>query len=1303
MTPAAAFADPPESNAHSNDKTKAFDVGDPISASAGAYHFSMPLFDLGGPLPLRYVLDYRMDRDDQLDFEVRGLLGPFESNLNVYLYDWYGTGMSVSIFLRNGETARFDKNAGTGQWDLDAASPVRYTLKETGAARDDGYFYMMDPQQGLVYVLEKFTAFGDGRLVYLLDRRGNRLSQTYRAVDSPLPARTEDGLGRSLDFTYVVESGNTMLNRVTDQTGRYIEFTNAWGADDCERNGVKYPVLRSVQDPGGHTTTFRYQCQCSLDYFHRSIVEVERPLGNTPFSQAVDTKTLDGKVFRRVTSQTDAYGNATQLAYNTSSTQVTETRPDGQTVVYEHFNNDGAPKSLTDAAGKAAAFGQTINEQINSITDRLGDNTTLIYHAPTGRIASFTNAKNQTTTWTYTAQDQTFVNPANSEEVTFTFYNLTRIDYPDGASERFTHDAGGNMLTRVDRAGKTRTYTYNDRGQVLTKTNPAGGVTTYTYNGDATLATVRDSDTGITTVSYDACKRPSRIDYPGGAFVLMAYDNNDRLTSLTDENGRVTTFTYDANGNLVKVTDPLTGETLYGYDLMDRLITVTDRLGKASAWAFDAMNRLSRLTDATGVRSDFGYDPRGWANALTRAGKTWTTAYDDEGVPTSRTTPLSRTSTETTDKLGLIEKVKDPLNQETLFTRDAMNRITSVTDPRGQVTRYAYDAMGRLSGVTLPTDEAAAYAYSDLGLLRQITDPNDKAWTFAYTSMGRLQTITDPLSRATTYTYDTRGLMSGVTYPDTGTLAITRDGAGNVTRRQYSGGPDLQFNYDAMNRLTGANDINFTRDAEGRITETTNPGTSFGAGYDDAGRLKTVTYNNNSFTVTYTWDNVSRLTRLQSGSHVDLALAYDPAGRITQTELTAPVTAQGNLEEQTEALAYDAASQISTAGYAHDARGRVTATPRNALTWDGASRLTGIDTTALTYNGLGQVRTRTQDGATSQYFYNHAVAGAPMVAEYNPDTAQMLRYYVWTPGGRLLYMIDASNSNKVFFYHFDQVGSTLALTDADANVTDAWAYDPHGRILSRTGTSPQPFTFVGAWGVRQEGSAGLYQMRARYYDAHIGRFLSPEPVWPRLTDPKALNPYQYATADPLRFVDPTGLYLSTSEDELENRAAEINNQWERLSFSPERNEINNLENQIEAIKAFPETDEALRGFGFSEKEIAAFKAEAGLQDIEEIKAKLESLRALEVERKKKVKEWLIANREIIAKLKNRLAVKRFDEQFKWKFKKQKIQEEFSGLISEGARNIINFMLEPINREIGNLDAPGSYERAMGNLLLENIY
>ncbi len=85
-------------------------------------------------------------------------------------------------------------------------------------------------------------------------------------------------------------------------------------------------------------------------------------------------------------------------------------------------------ESWFDAAGKRAAFGMDNAYRITSITDRLGDDTTLTYHALTGHIASVTNAAGLHTDFTYTAQEQTVINPANAEQVPLTFYNLTRVD-----------------------------------------------------------------------------------------------------------------------------------------------------------------------------------------------------------------------------------------------------------------------------------------------------------------------------------------------------------------------------------------------------------------------------------------------------------------------------------------------------------------------------------------------------------------------------------------------------------------------------------------------------------------------------------------------------------------------------------------------------------------------------------------------------------------------------------------------------------------------------------------------------------
>lgn len=298
-------------------------------------------------------------------------------------------------------------------------------------------------------------------------------------------------------------------------------------------------------------------------------------------------------------------------------------------------------------------------------------------------------------------------------------------------------------------------------------------------------------------------------------------------------------------------------------------------------------------------------------------------------------------------------------------------------------------------------------------------------------------------------------------------------------------------------------------------------GTTISFSHDADGRLTGIT-RSNGVNATLTRDDADRLTGIKEGNLIDLQYTLDKVGHVIQQNMTVPLDPTPLLASGARNLEYDDASQIRSAGYGYDKKGQQVTSPDGTFTWDSASNLTGINqSTALTYDGLGNLQTRQVGMQTTLFFHNYAIPDAPIVAE-KTEGGPFQRFYVWTPDGRLLYMVDAAHSNEVYFYHFDRVGSTLALTDSQGAVTDSYAYEPFGRLLGHEGNSSQPFTFVGQWGVRQEDPTpghGLYEMRARYYDAQTQRFLSREPVWPDLSDLRLLNPYQYALHDPLSFID----------------------------------------------------------------------------------------------------------------------------------------------------------------------------------------
>ena len=178
----------------------------------------------------------------------------------------------------------------------------------------------------------------------------------------------------------------------------------------------------------------------------------------------------------------------------------------------------------------------------------------------------------------------------------------------------------------------------------------------------------------------------------------------------------------------------------------------------------------------------------------------------------------------------------------------------------------------------------------------------------------------------------------------------------------------------------------------------------------------------------------------------------------------------------------------------------------------------------MTYNGFGYPSTCSDGAQLTSYHYNHGIGNHPMVGERDETGTAWQRYYVYTPQGLLMYLIDVSEGNSVSFYHADQVGTTLFLTDSSGSVTDAYAYTPYGRLLGHTGSSDQQFTYIGTRGVRQVTTGGnVYQMGLRYYDALTGRFTSRDVMSPMPGVPRSLNPYQYGYCNPLRYVDSSGL------------------------------------------------------------------------------------------------------------------------------------------------------------------------------------
>ncbi len=190
-------------------------------------------------------------------------------------------------------------------------------------------------------------------------------------------------------------------------------------------------------------------------------------------------------------------------------------------------------------------------------------------------------------------------------------------------------------------------------------------------------------------------------------------------------------------------------------------------------------------------------------------------------------------------------------------------------------------------------------------------------------------------------------------------------------------------------------------------------------------------------------------------------------------------------------FSHDAAAQMNEATY--DKMGRAASQNGHTFVWDLGSRLlsftASIGTTSLNDDGVGHLASITTGGATREFVTSYATNLCTMaiVRQAGAD----LRYYVTLPDGTPIASIEASGAQR-HFYHFDELGNTQFLTDDSGKVTDTHAITSYGEIATRSGTTDNPFTFQGQFGVYEEAPR-LNWIRARHYDAAAARFLSRVP------------------------------------------------------------------------------------------------------------------------------------------------------------------------------------------------------------------
>jgi RHS repeat-associated protein len=952
----------------------------------------------------------------------------------------------------------------------------------------------------------EFRFSSAGRLERIADKNGNALSVTYAGQ---VPATLVDTAGR----TWTIQTdGSGQVTAVVDPAGRTFGYSYTSGN------------LVRATDPLGAVSKYEY------DAAHRLTRIIDA--NDAALSYRYDA---NGRAVE-IIGPTQA---STSFAYASGSTSVTDAL--GRNRVFE-FDARRRVTASFNAAGQAERQAWSETNSRSSTTDRNGAVTTFTYDG-NGNVTLQRDAAGGEMAMTYDAGNR----PTSKRDQL-------------GRTTTLAYDSRGNLTESVAPGNAKTTNTYDAAGRMRTSTDPGGRVLQMEYDAFGNRTVAVDGAGGRTTYAYDAAGRVTREVDPDGRVTLSSYDARDRVTSTTDGAGGINRLTFDPVGNRVSATDARGGVTRYEFDARRLVVAETDALDARTTYVHDAVGNRTAVVNALGHRTVLGYDlDNRLASTTDSEGNRTTFARDGVGNVRSQTDALARVTDYEYDALGRLVRVTDAAGGRASYTYDAVGNRTSVTDPNGNVTRTAYDALDRPLSETNPVNATEAWAYDGSGNLTRKTDGNGAVTTYEYDGASRLTRANYP-EGPVTFTYDGAGLRVSMTdqtgttnyaydgasrlasnAAPTGTVAYTYDAGGNLRKLTYPDGRATSYDYDARNSVLTVTDWDgmvsgFGYDALGRPASESQPnGTRAFFSHDKADRVTSIQWSgvggasvagfsyvydgagnvvrttDSTGTSDFTYDRLDRLTRAVYPDAPTVTYSYDPAGNRTGMSVGSDVVFS----------TYDAANRLQSVGgetVTWDGNGNMLSKGATVYKYDSQNRLLDVRTAdrviQMAYDGANRRVTRAVDGVKTTYGYDEHAELAHVAQEANGQRTQL-----YGLAGNVLW--DSTSDQGRLYYHQDRLGSSAAMTRPDGSVAGRRTYDAFGAPRQSTDL-PGSIWFAGE---QYDPESQLIYLRARYYDPTTGRFATSDPHPPDYRVPQSLNRYVYAANNPLRYTDPTGLFL----------------------------------------------------------------------------------------------------------------------------------------------------------------------------------